>query len=255
MKERWKKLLALLLWLLLWQLLSMRVNNPILVAGPAETLQALARITGSTEYWLSLLGTVIRVSGGFTAGGIGGVLLAALAYRFRGLRIFLSPFVASVKAIPVASFVILVLIWAGSSGVAFWVSLIVSFPVLYLNSLHGLMETDVQLIETAWLFRLSVRDSFRVLYFPQLRPFLKSALSITAGMSFKAGVAAEVIGQPLYSIGNGLYRAKIYLETAEVLAWTVSVVLLSLAAEKLILWGMERLEKQDQCDRTERAKR
>lgn len=246
MKNKWKMLPALLPWLLLWQLLAAAVNNPILMAGPAETLQALVRMAGSTDYWLSLRGTVIRVLGGSAAGGLCGALLAALAYRLQGLRIFLSPFVASIKTVPVASFVILILIWAGSAGVAFWVSLIVTFPILYLNSLHGLLETDVRLIETARLFRLSFADRLRVLYFPQLCPFLKSALSIAAGMSFKAGVAAEVIGQPLYSIGNGLYRAKIYLETAEVLAWTVSVVLLSFAAEQLILWGMGRSEKTDQ---------
>lgn len=230
-----QSVLALLLWLLLWQLISISVNNTILLAGPWETAEALLRLFGSSAYWSSVLHSLLRILGGFLAGGLLGVLLAAAAYSNQGLRIILSPFVASIRAIPVVSFVILLLIWSGSGGVAFWISAIVSFPVLYLNSLAGLMSTEHALIEVTELFQLRLRDRISALYLPQLKPFLRGALSIAAGMSFKAGVAAEVIGQPMLSIGNGMYRAKIYLETAELFAWTLTVVLLSWLLERMLL--------------------
>lgn len=222
------------IWLLLWQLLSRLIANPFLMAGPVETLEALGRMAGTALFWSSLLMSFLRMSGGFLTGSALAVLSAALAYRFEGLRVFLRPFVACMKSVPVASFIILILIWAGNRLVAFWVSGIVCFPVLYLNTLSGLLATDSGLIEAARLFRFGLRDQLKLLYLPQLRPFFSSALSIACGMGFKAGVAAEVIGQPLLSIGNGIYRAKIYLETADIFAWTAAIVLISWLAEKLI---------------------
>ena len=60
------------------------------------------------------------------------------------------------------------------------------------------------------------------------------ACRLACGLCWKSGVAAEVIGLPSGSIGERLYDAKIYLNTGEVLAWTLVIVLISLACEKLI---------------------
>lgn len=229
-----KKLWSVLLWLFLWQLLSLAVSNPFLIAGPAETLTALAAMARSSDFWRSLASSFWRMSGGFLSGSALAVALAAPASRSEGLRIFLSPFVSCVKTVPVASFIILVLIWGGSRFAAFFVSAAVSFPVVYLNTLNGLLAADSGLQEAMELFRLRLSDRIRAFYLPQLMPFLRSGLSVACGMSFKAGVAAEVIGQPLLSVGNGIYRAKIYLETADILAWTAAVVALAWLSEKLI---------------------
>ena len=107
-----RKLIIAAVWLALWQLLAMAVNNMILLAGPADTLQALFRMAREPEYWCSIGNTMLRILGGFAAGSVLGILSAALSYRFRLIREFLAPAVTIMKAVPVASFVILVLIWA-----------------------------------------------------------------------------------------------------------------------------------------------
>ncbi len=230
-----RKLIIAAVWLALWQLLTMAVNNMILLAGPADTLQALFRMAREGEFWLSIGNSLLRILCGFAAGSLMGILLAALSYRFPAVQEFLSPAVTVMKAIPVASFVILVLIWAGNRMLSFFISSFVVFPVLYLNTLEGLRSTDARMLELVRVFRMGTGARIRFLYLPQLKPFLKSALGLTAGMSFKSGIAAEVIGQPLLSIGNGLYRAKIWLETENVFAWTLTVILLSWIIERVIL--------------------
>ena len=230
-----RKLIIAAVWLALWQLLAMAVNNMILLAGPADTLQALFRMAREPEYWCSIGNTMLRILGGFAAGSVLGILSAALSYRFRLIREFLAPAVTIMKAVPVASFVILVLIWAGNRMLSLMISGFVVFPILYLNTLEGLDSTDGKLLELARTFRMTTGARIRYLYLPQLKPFLKSALRLSAGMSFKSGIAAEVIGQPLVSIGNGLYRAKVWLETADVFAWTVTAILLSWIIERIIL--------------------
>ncbi len=70
---------------------------------------------------------------------------------------------------------------------------------------------------------------------PSVKPFFLSATSVALGLAWKAGVAAEVIGIPTGSIGEMLYQAKLYLETADLLAWTVMIVITSVAFEKLFM--------------------
>lgn len=78
------------------------------------------------------------------------------------------------------------------------------------------------------------------IYLPQLQPFLLSACSVALGMSWKAGIAAEVIGIPSGSIGEQLYEAKVYLSTADLLSWTVVIVLVSVLFEKLFITLLKR---------------
>ena len=54
-------------------------------------------------------------------------------------------------------------------------------------------------------------------------------------MAWKAGIAAEVICSPKGTIGSELYNAKIYLESEDMFAWTLTVIILSIIIEKLIV--------------------
>ena len=74
---------------------------------------------------------------------------------------------------------------------------------------------------------------------PQLSPYLISAGRVTAGMAWKAGVAAEIIGMPKGSVGQMLYMSKIYLDTDDLLAWTVIIVVLSVIFEKLVVLALK----------------
>ena len=54
-------------------------------------------------------------------------------------------------------------------------------------------------------------------------------------------VAAEIIGTPDGSIGKQLYYAKIYLDTDDLLCWTLIIVIISVAFEKLFMLLVRRL--------------
>ena len=145
------------------------------------------------------------------------------------------------KAVPVASFVIILLIWAGNRMLSLYISALVALPLLYLNTLSGLKATDPKLLEMATVFHMPTLRRLRFIYLPALFPYLYSAFQTALGMAWKSGVAAEVIGQPLGSMGNGLYNAKIYLETGELLSWTIAIILISYLFERLFLAGFRIL--------------
>ena len=234
-----KKLIILLFWLGVWQILAMGVDNVLLVVTPLQALRALFIQAGQAEFWRSAFGSMWRIALGFFLGAVLALFLAAVSYRYKITEEVLRPFMVFCKAVPVAVFAVLILIWWGSSMLAVAICFLVVFPNIYLNTLEGLKSADRGLLEMAEVFRLPYGTRFFYIYRPALKPFLLSAFQLSLGMCWKSGVAAEVIGTPDHSIGGALYLAKIYLDTADLFAWTVVIVVLSVLFEKIIFYGIE----------------
>ena len=230
-----KNCMVAVFWLIIWQIAALLVNNKILLAGPLETVSALKNLAESRDFWDSIITSYGHIMLGILIGAVIGASLSILAYIFPVVGMFLSPLVTTIKSIPVASFIILILIWIGSDNVSVFISGLVVFPILYVGMENGLKSADEKLLEMAHVYRMPRWNSFKYIYFPALIPFLVSACALAIPMGFKSGVAAEVIGQPLLSMGNGLYRAKIYLDTGELFAWTLVIILISWATEKVVL--------------------
>lgn len=235
MNKYMKKGLILLFWLGVWTLLAFAVDNRILMATPLESAAELLYLLKERDFWLSVCRSLLRIGTGFLAGVSTALLLAAASRRFPLLEELLSPVMKLIMAIPVASFVVLLLIWWGSSFLAVAVCFLVVLPGIYTGALEGLKATDKRLLEMAEVFRLPFRNRFFYIYRPALKPFLYSSLKVALGMCWKSGVAAEVIGTPDFSIGERIYMSKVYLDTAGVFAWTAVVILLSVLFEKLVL--------------------
>ena len=230
-------------WLLVWEALARLVNQDLLLVSPLTAAHRLLQLMGQAPFWQSVAYSLSHILLGFLLGAVLGVGFAILSYRFRPFEQLLMPLTATVKAIPVASFVILALLWVTKQNLSILISLLLGFPVIYSNALTGLKNTDPQLIEMSRVFRVPFKKQLRTLYLPCLAPYLHSGLSIAIGLCWKSGIAAEVIGTPKGSIGERLYNAKIYLETADLFAWTMTVVLLSVLCEKLLKLLLTHLEK------------
>ena len=232
-----------LIWLAIWQILAVIINNSILLSGPGETVMALISLCSDPSFFMSVGATIGKVLLGFLIGLILGTGLAVLSYRFGLVKDFLSPFVSVIKSIPIVSFIIIALIWAGSSNVTVIVSAVISFPIFYKNILEGLSVTDKKMLDMAKIFQMKTSKKIRYIYLPSLSSHIRSAISLAIGMAFRGGITAEVVGQPLKSIGNGLYRAKINLATSEMLAWTLVAVLAAFVIERLISFIVKKVLK------------
>ena len=229
------RLWAIAFWLIAWQLLSMIVGHEILLASPLSVAGRFFALIFTQSFWQTLSFSLLRILGGFLLGCVSGVILAALSAAFRRIRELIAPFVAVIRAIPVASFVIVALIWVPSRNLALLISALIVWPVVYANVLSGIEETDKKLLEMAHIFRLSGMKRILYIYIPQSLPYFRAAVVASMGLAWKSGVAAEVIGIPSGSIGEALYRAKIYLMTPDLFAWTIALVAASLICEKLFL--------------------
>lgn len=240
-KGRIKKAGILLMWLIIWQIAVCLVDNDILLVGPVDVGKTLGRLLTTWEFYKICLNSFQRILVGFFLAFAMGMLLGGLAYAFPLADELFKPLVSVLKSIPVASFVVLLLIWQGSENLSVWVSFFVVFPNACTSMKNGLKAVDFRLLEMADIFRIHGLKRFLYIYRPTLVLFLISGMEICVGMAFKSGVAAEVIGVPDFSIGERIYISKVYLDTPGLFAWTIALILLSFFAERLILKGMSLL--------------
>ena len=229
MKKRNLSLWAVLFWLLVWQAGSMALHSDILLVSPLRVLQTLLALIQTTRFWSSLLGSMGRILGGFLLAAALGTLLAALAARFKRVEELLAPLVLAMKTVPVASFIILALIWFGSRNLSVFIALVMVFPVMYTN---------------VRVFKIPALRRIRCIDLPQVMPYFRAGCTLGLGLCWKAGVAAEVIGMPVPSIGERLQQAKVYLDTPELFAWTLVIVLMSVGFEKLFMAALGALERR-----------
>ena len=234
-KQILQKTGAVLLALALWQAVSMIVGMDMLLASPLKVLARLGTVWREKDFLSTVLFSLCRIFGGFLLAFLAGTGLALLAGRFRTVEILLWPYVVTIKSVPIASFIILCLIWFSYSQMTVFIAFLIAFPVIYTNVLQGIRSTDPQLVEMAKLYRIRGARKLFYIQMPGIMPFLTSACGVAIGMSWKAGVAAEVIGVINGSIGQKLYDAKIYFQNADLLSWTLIIILLSVAGEKLFV--------------------
>ena len=213
----WQRAAALAAWIVVWQLAAVSLGHGgLFLATPIQTLQALAQLAPTAGFWQRIVFSALRILAGFLLAVVGGLVLGALGARWRWVRIFIEPAMQLIRAMPVASFVILALLWVRSANLSVVVSFTHVLPVVYAGVQGGIADTDSQLLEMAHVYRLPLITRLRYIWLPGIFPsFCESC------------IAAEVIGLPDHSVGDALYRAKITLSTPDVFAWTLVIVLLS----------------------------
>lgn len=213
----------------------MLLGQKLLLVSPIDVAIHLKELVVTADFWSHVAFSLLRIALGFVMALLIGAVLAVVAGNVRVIEILLWPYMAAVKATPVASFVILSLIWLGSRGLSVFIAFLMALPIIYTNVLHGIRSTDPKLLEMAKVFGVSHARRLFYIHIPHLKTYLLSACGIAIGLAWKAGVAAEVIGIPTGSIGERLYEAKVYFSSADLFAWTAVVVLLSIVFEKLFV--------------------
>lgn len=247
-----KSVAAVAFWILVWQLIVVILDKKsgnsmggnLLVASPLETVKTLFALVRMPEFWRAVGYSFAKIASGFFLALGAGVICAVLASVSGVVRALLNPMLRLIKAVPVASFIILALFWLSSSkNLSVLISFLMVLPVIYTNVLQGIESTDKELLEMASVFRVSVGKRIRYIYIPAVMPYFVSACSVGLGFCFKSGIAAEIIGLPANSIGERLYEAKLYLLTEELFAWTAVIVLVSVVFEKAVMLLVKAVAK------------
>ena len=242
-KQLFQKIGAVVFWLAVWQCAAMAVGQEVFLVSPVQALRTLLQLLPRAEFWKRVAFSSGRILLGFALGVLISTVLAVAAQTWHAADVLLAPVLQLVKATPVASFIILALVWVRGSSLSVLISFLMVLPVLYGAVRTGIQSADPQLLEMARVFRLPLGRRMRAIWLPAVLPAFRQGCSTALGICWKSGVAAEVIGLPNGSIGDALYRAKITLSTGELFAWTFVIILLSAGFERLFLLLLDRVTR------------
>ena len=247
-KSLWRRIAVALgttvFWVAVWYGLALVIDETILIPTPLLVLETLCRSVVTLSFWKTVGMSLLRIAVGFSSAVLVGTVCGILTSRYRTVRTVLAPILHVIRVAPVASFIIMTLVWIPYDGVPTFIAFLTVLPIVWLNVERGILQTDRQLLEMAVSYRLPFSKILTSIYLPSVKPFFLTAAVNGLGFAWKSGVAAEVICRPEWSIGKQLQDAKVYLETPEVFAWTAVVILLSLLLERLLLHVTEKGRRQ-----------
>ncbi len=225
---------ALAFWTGIWAVAAAHVNKELLIPGPLVVVKRLGTLVTEKAFWLKTGVSFLRVFAGFATGCLAGTLLAVLATVFDMADAVITPFIRILRSTPVTSFIILVMLWLSYTYVPVMIASLLVAPVIFMNLREGLTETDRKLLEVAKMFRFGKLKTVKTVYIPSVMPYFVSAAVTSVGLAWKVGIAAEVLCLPSNSIGREIYYSKLYLETPDLFAWTLVVIVFSFCLEKLL---------------------
>lgn len=228
------KVLVIVFWLGVWQFLSYKVNKQIILPSPIDIIKRIGELSGEKAFRDTVISSVGRIYSGLLLGVAAGLVLGVLSALSVIIRELVTPIMHVVKATPVASFIILALIWLKGENVPAFAAFLMVLPIICESTYTGITLTDSKHIEVARVFGFSKFKTLRSVYIPSLLPYFTASLKTSMGLAWKAGIAAEVLCTPRNSIGRNIYEAKIYIETVDVFAWTAVVIIMSFIIEKIV---------------------
>ncbi len=229
-----KGILIFSFWIGVWYLIAAFINKELFLPYPHRVALRFIELSKTDDFWTTVAASLFRILRGFIYGVGLGCSLALLTHYIPILRALISPFLRTVRAVPVASFTLLLFLWLNNDMIPVFIALLMVSPIMWENLSAGLSALDKGLIEMAKVYNIPKGRTLLSIIMPQLRPYFFSGTLTSLGLAWKSGIAAEVISYPSVAIGKALGDAKTYLETTDVFVWTVAVVILSLSFEAVI---------------------
>ena len=228
------KIYSFLFWIVVWSILGRVINNPILFPDPFSVMKSLFNLLFLKEFYLSIINSLVNIGLGLILGIILGLILAIISYKNTILKEIIMIPINIIKSIPIASIVIILLVWFTSKSLPIMVVMLIVVPTIYFSAYEGFINVDTKILELSKVFCVDKKKIIKFVYLDKLREFLYPSIVLSTGLAFKSGVSAEVIALVKNSIGENIYYSKLYLDTQDLFAWTIVIILLSKVCEKII---------------------
>ena len=245
-KNKLYKVGALIFWVLVWEVVSKVIHRELYLPSPYGTFVALYGMVFEKQFWQIVFFSVSRVLIGFSISCVLGLLLGVLCGVNKWMYHLWHPLIVAIKSTPVMSFIIIALVWFKSDNVPIFICCLMCIPIIWTATVTGIKQVDGRLLEMAKLFRVKKRYVIQNIYVHSMLPYITSAMTTALGLGWKVTVAAEVLSAPKLSIGIKVYNAKVYLESKELFAWTLVVIVLSLIFEYVFKYVINKWVSNNQ---------
>lgn len=239
-------------WLFVWWLLYIIFNRNVIFPSPLRTVQTFLTLVIQVSFWQKVLVSLLRILLGLLFGCLVGILLSFLTVKSKIVLMLFHPVLEVFKNVPAVSAIML--LWLSlfryQSMVPVTASALIIFPTVWEHMSNGHRTMDFKLLEMAKCCTNRI-DTFLYIRLPHLFPYFISGVSASIGLSWKAGLTAEVICTPVNSIGNEIHTAHAYLESEMLLSWTTVTIIFSIMLESLLVRIIKKLHFRPKLHRLE----
>lgn len=239
-----QKVYPIFIWIFIWQLIAILVNKQLFIPTPRSTFEAINMLVLKSDFWMIIGMSIYRVLVGFIFAMILGCITGIIAGLNNVVYQLFHPMIVTIKSTPVLSFIIIALLWFGSGNVPIFICFLMCYPIIWISVVEGIKSVDKQLLQMAKIYQVKTIYIIKNIYIPTIIPYIVTGTLNGLGLGWKVTVAAEVLSHPQYAIGAELHSAKIYLESEQLFAWTIVVIVLSMLFEFLFELIVHRFGRQ-----------
>lgn len=220
----------------MWQVSSIIIDSSLILPSPKETLICLKNILFENSFWSNVGETFLRVIIAFVFTIIFGCGIGILCGKSKFAREYFSVPISILRSTPVVSLILVLIFVFTSKNIPIIVAILMSLPVMISAISNGfeLNENDKKLFFMAKVFNFSNFQKIRFLWIPKLKPFFKTGLISSFGMEWKVVTAGEVLSLPKNALGTQLFQSQVHLESSEVLAISIIIIIFSFILESLL---------------------
>lgn len=226
--------LSILFLLIIWQLFSSSLDNQYILPAPLLVFYSFIELLLEGSTYLIILLTLTRLILALIASTLIAIILGVIAGNYKSFEYFLKPIVSSLRTLPVASVIIIIIILIGNDFSLYLITFLMIFPLVYEAAKDGIINISNDLKDSIALEGHHPLVIMTKVQLPLALPFIKTALFQSLGLGFKVIVMAEFIIQSTKGIGNELYKGSISINYHLVFAWTLIIILLVMIMEFLI---------------------
>ena len=236
-------LAGVLFLLVIWELAARAYGSGLLLPGPLPVLKRLLVLISRRSFLQALASSLFRVLMSIIIAVPSGIAVGIFAGLDKRVRFFIKPLLSVISATPVMSVILIAFLYFGSGKTPVFTAFLMIFPVMVISTIEGVGSTDLKLRELFASYQMDMSQTLKYLYIPSLVPFILAGLKSSLSMCWKVVVAAEVLVQPLRSLGTGMQQAKAQLETTELFAWTAATVIAAALSQAVLSFLLKSRRK------------
>lgn len=219
--------------LLLWQILALIVNKSILIPYPVDVLSKMLTMLCEQSFYQTIFSTLSHVMITVVLSIVVAYLLAYICFSYPFIENYVTPVMTIIQSVPTIAFVFIVLVWTSSLQTVYIVLLFVIFPLLFHNFLEGLKNIDRDLKDVILLYHPPIFERLFKIYFPLIQSSVLSGVKSALSLGVKVSVMAEILSALPYGVGREMNYARIQVDTTELLAWTLWLIVMIMFIEYL----------------------
>ncbi|WP_459614721.1 ABC transporter permease [Bordetella sp. 2513F-2] len=234
-----QRLLLVVVFLALWTLAASRMPAFVL-PDPLKVWNAMLGLFASSSFLHDVGMTLYRVAMGFLLATVVGTPLGLALGSSRALAQFCEPLLSVTNTVSSAIWAVFAIIWFGiSNATTIFVVFMTAMPLILTNVWQGAKNVDKQHVDLARSFRMARTQILRKIYLPTILPYFFSGARLAFGFGWRVSLVAETLGSS-DGIGYRLRQAADLVQTDQVFAWTLMLVMLMLLLEGGLLKPLER---------------